>query len=201
VSPQTTAAVAPGSRPWSRACSVDSADRRSRVLSVRLECDARASDNDSPWASNGKWRSTVTIRATVDALERIVFAAVALTTRALSEARGDLDLTLAQWRVLVVLGETEDGATISQVAGRIGVTLPATSRQLRRLERRGLVDVSRDQRDRRATRVRLTRLGRSARDDVVSFRRRKIAQIAASLNLDPAMATELARIADALDLR
>jgi len=49
-----------------------------------------------------------------------VFAGVALTTRALSEARADLDLTLAQWRVLVVLGETEDGATISQVAARIG---------------------------------------------------------------------------------
>jgi DNA-binding MarR family transcriptional regulator len=146
-----------------------------------------------------KRRSAVTTSAIVDALERVVFAGVALTTRALSEARADLDLTLAQWRVLVVLGETEDGATISQVAGRIGVTLPATSRQLRRLERRGLVDVSRDQQDRRATRVRLTRLGRSARDDVISFRRRKIAQIAASLELDPAMSTQLARIADALE--
>jgi DNA-binding MarR family transcriptional regulator len=135
----------------------------------------------------------------VDALERIVFAGVALTTRALSEARGDLDLTLAQWRVLVVLGEAQDGATISQVAGRIGVTLPATSRQLRRLERRGLVDISRDQRDRRATRVRLTRLGRSARDEVISFRRRKIVQIAESLDLDPAMANQLTRIADGLD--
>jgi DNA-binding MarR family transcriptional regulator len=141
----------------------------------------------------------VTTRAIVDAVERIVFAGVALTTRALSEARADLDLTLAQWRVLVVLGETKDGATISQVAGRIGVTLPATSRQLRRLERRGLVEVSRDELDRRATRVRLTRLGRSARDDVISYRRRRIAQAAASLDLDPAMVTQLARIADALD--
>lgn len=141
----------------------------------------------------------MTTSAIVDALERIVFAGVALTTRALSEARADLDLTLAQWRVLVVLGETEDGATISQVARRIGVTLPATSRQLRRLERRGLIDVSRDQQDRRATRVGLTRLGRSARDDVISFRRRKIAQIAASRELDPTMATQLAQIADALE--
>jgi DNA-binding MarR family transcriptional regulator len=141
----------------------------------------------------------MTNRTMVDALERIVFAGVALTTRALSEARADLDLTLAQWRVLVVLGEAQDGATISQVAGRIGVTLPATSRQLRRLERRGLVDISRDQRDRRATRVRLTSLGRSARDDVISFRRRKIVQIAESLDLDPAMATQLTRIADGLD--
>lgn len=141
----------------------------------------------------------MTTRAIVNALERIVFAGVALTTRALSEARADLDLTLAQWRVLVVLGETDDGATISQVASRIGVTLPATSRQLRRLERRGLVDVTRDQRDRRATRVRLTYLGRSARDDVISFRRGKLAQVAAALDLDPAIGTQLDRIADALD--
>ena len=146
-----------------------------------------------------KMRSITATPSIVDALERIVFAGVALTTRALSEARADLDLTLTQWRVLVVLGESQDGVTISQVAGRIGVTLPATSRQLRRLERRGLVDVSRDQRDRRATRVGLTRLGRSARDDVISFRRRMITQIAASLELDPAMATQLAQIADALE--
>ena len=135
----------------------------------------------------------------MDAIEQLVFAGVALTTRALSEARADLDLTLAQWRVLVVLGEEADGATISQVAGRIGVTLPATSRQLRRLQRRGLVDVSRDERDRRATRVRLTDLGQAARDDVISFRRERIAEAAASLDLDPTMASPLARIAEALD--
>ena len=138
-------------------------------------------------------------REIVDAIEQLVFAGVALTTRALSEARADLDLTLAQWRVLVVLGEEADGATISQVAGRIGVTLPATSRQLRRLQRRGLVDVRRDERDRRATRVRLTDLGQAARDDVISFRRERIAEAAASLDLDPTMASPLARIAEALD--
>ena len=137
--------------------------------------------------------------AIIDAIEALVVAGVALTTRALSKARADLDLTLAQWRVLVVLGTTSDGATISQVAEQIGVTLPATSRQLRRLEQRGLVRISRDQVDRRATRVRLTRLGRSARDDVIAFRRARIAQTAASLDLDPAMATQLARIAQALD--
>jgi DNA-binding MarR family transcriptional regulator len=138
-------------------------------------------------------------RAIVDAIERLVFAGVALTTRALSEARADLDLTLAQWRVLVILGEAEDGATVSQVAARIGVTLPATSRQLRRLEQRGLLEIGPDQRDRRATRVRLTSLGRTARDDVVSFRREKIAEIAAELDLDPGLARPLTRIADAVD--
>ena len=138
-------------------------------------------------------------RRIIDAVERIVFAGVALTARALADARAELDLTLAQWRVLVVLGETEDGATISQVAGRIGVTLPATSRQLRRLEQRGLVDVRPDQRDRRATRVRLTAVGRSARDAVVSARRAKIAQVVSALDLDPTITTQVNRIADALE--
>jgi DNA-binding MarR family transcriptional regulator len=154
--------------------------------------------NDSRWASNAKEPSTLTAGRIVDAVERLVFAGVALTTRSLADARAELDLTLAQWRVLVVLGETDDGATISKVAGRIGVTLPATSRQLRRLERRGLVDVSPDQRDRRATRVRLTPLGRSARDDVVAARRARIAQVVRSLDLDPAVTIQLMRIADAL---
>jgi DNA-binding MarR family transcriptional regulator len=138
-------------------------------------------------------------RAIVDAIERFVFAGVALTTRALSEARSDLDLTLAQWRVLVILGDVEDGTTVSRIAAQIGVTLPATSRQLRRMTRRGLVEMGQDARDRRATRVRLTPLGRAARDDVVRFRRKMIATLAADLELDPALAPQLARIADAVE--
>lgn len=137
-------------------------------------------------------------RAIVDAIERLVFAGVALTARALSQARGDLDLTLAQWRVLVILGDAEDGATVSAVATQVGVTLPATSRQLRRLARRGLLEIGPDQRDRRAARVRLTPLGRSARDEVVRLRREKIAAAAEALDLDPALAADLARIADAV---
>jgi DNA-binding MarR family transcriptional regulator len=135
----------------------------------------------------------------VDALERLVVAGVALTTRSLSTARADLDLTLAQWRVLVVLGDAADGATISQVAGRIGVTLPATSRQLRRLARRGLVEISRDEVDRRAMRVRLTGLGHGARQDVVAFRKKELAKVAATLRLDKVTANQLARIANAMD--
>jgi DNA-binding MarR family transcriptional regulator len=141
----------------------------------------------------------VTDRATVDALERLVVAAVALTTRSLSAARPELDLTLAQWRVLLVLGETENGATVSQVAVRIGVTLPATSRQLRRLERRGLVQIGQDEVDRRATRVRLSSSGKAVRRDVIAFRRRELARVSTALGADPRVAAELARIADGMD--
>ena len=64
----------------------------------------------------------------------LVIAGVALTSVAISGARPGFDLTFPQWRVLVVLGEATDGARIGTVARRVGVTLPATSRQLRRLE-------------------------------------------------------------------
>ena len=122
-----------------------------------------------------------------------------MTTLALSEASQGLDLTFPQWRVLVVLGDSEQGAPLSVVSSAIGVTLPATSRQLRRLERRGLVSLGPDERDRRVVRVRLTETGRSARDAIVAFRRRRVAEILAGHPIEPGVADRLAAIADALE--
>jgi DNA-binding MarR family transcriptional regulator len=132
-------------------------------------------------------------------LERIVLAGVGLTTRALTEAAPGFDLTFPQWRVLVVLGEDSDGATVSEVAGRIGVTVPATSRQLRRLARRGLVEISPDEHDRRATRARLTPTGHGTREAILAYRRRRISQRASRVTTSQATLRELAAIADALD--
>ena len=132
-------------------------------------------------------------------LERVVLAGVDLTTRALAEAAPGIDLTLPQWRVLVVLGASADGATVSAVAAQIGVTLPATSRQLRRLERRGLLEVGPDEVDHRATRARLTRAGRRARTAILSYRRAGLEQ--ATSRFTPAAATlrDLARLVAALE--
>jgi DNA-binding MarR family transcriptional regulator len=132
-------------------------------------------------------------------LERIVLAGVGLTTRALEEAAPGIDLTFPQWRVLLVLGESADGATVSEVAGRISVTLPATSRQLRRLARRGLLEVGPDARDRRAVRARLTADGLAARARILRFRRRRIEERAAQMRVSASTLAELADIADALD--
>lgn len=120
-------------------------------------------------------------------IERIVLAGVALTSRALTDASPGFDLTFPQWRVIVVLGERPDGATVSEVAERIGVTVPATSRQLRRLARRGLVAVSPDHADRRATRARLTDEGLLARTRILEYRRSRI--VAAVGDLRPSRAT------------
>lgn len=132
-------------------------------------------------------------------LERIVLAGVGLTTRALAEATPGLDLTFPQWRVLVVLGEDAEGATVSEVAGRIGVTVPATSRQLRRLARRGLVRIGPDANDRRASRASLTTAGRAARGAILTFRRRHIEDSASNVDVADATLRELASIAHALD--
>lgn len=116
--------------------------------------------------------------ALVDVLERITVGAVGLTTRALTQAAPGVELTFQQWRAILILGERPDGQRISEVAARVGVTLPATGRLLRRLEGRGLVVLATDDEDRRATRARLSPSGREVRAEIVRFRRRALRAIA-----------------------
>lgn len=121
------------------------------------------------------------VDALADDLERIAVGAVALTTHALAQADTGFELTFPQWRALLVLGEAADGARIGEVAARVGGTLPATSRLLRRLERRGLTALSVDELDRRATRARLTDRGRTVREMILAHRRAALRDIAAGL--------------------
>jgi DNA-binding MarR family transcriptional regulator len=114
-------------------------------------------------------------------LERIAIGAVALTTRALTMAGTDFELTFPQWRAILVVGEDPDGARVGEVASRVGVTLPATSRLLRRLERRGLTTLATDDVDRRATRVRLTARGRDIRSAILAHRQSALQEIAERL--------------------
>lgn len=137
--------------------------------------------------------------AVAESLERIIFAGVALTTVAFTKAQPDFELTFPQWRVLVVLGAARDGVRISEVARLVGVTLPATSRQLQRLARRGLVTVGRDERDRRAALARLTPDGRAARDAILAYRKARIVEITTPFESNASLRRELDRIADALD--
>jgi DNA-binding MarR family transcriptional regulator len=134
-----------------------------------------------------------------ESLERIILAGVALTTVAFSSAQPDFELTFPQWRALVILGDAPDGVRIGEVARLVGVTLPATSRQLRRLERRGLVSVQRDARDRRAARAALTPEGRAARSAILEYRKARVVKAATSFESNASLRRELARIADQLD--
>ena len=116
-----------------------------------------------------------------DELERIAVGTVGLTTRSLVEAHPGFELTFPQWRALLVLGEAVDGARIGAIAVRVGTTLPATSRLLRRLERRGLMELGADPDDRRATRARLTDRGRIVRGAILDHRRAVLREVAAAV--------------------
>lgn len=141
--------------------------------------------------------------ALVDALERLIVGAVGMTALALSEAELPVDLTLPQWRVLVIVTES-DGLRVGEIAGRVGVGLPSASRLIRRLEDRGLVTTERDESDRRATLVRATDQGRRVRTTLVRKRRRLIADAleatseplpASSVDVVVAIAKDFARFA------
>lgn len=135
----------------------------------------------------------------VAAIERIVIAGVGMTTISLASGGGGVELTMPQWRVLMLLGGDADGARVSHVAGALGVTLPATGRQLRRLAWRGLLVLEPDAHDRRVTRARLTSVGWALRSAVLAERRRLIVAALADLDLpEPSLAT-LDAVADAVE--
>ena len=102
------------------------------------------------------------------ALEAIAFGSVAVTTRALNMV--GLDLTFAQWRVLVIVGESVDGATISEISVRLGSEVSAVSRLVTRMARRQLVAARKDERDRRITRVTAADRGLELRSAVLARR-------------------------------
>jgi DNA-binding MarR family transcriptional regulator len=87
------------------------------------------------------------------ALEAVVLGSVGVTARALATVAPDL--TLLQWRVIVVLAPATDGMAVSELAGHLGSRLPAMSRLLGRLRSRGLVQTGKDAQDGRVTIARL----------------------------------------------
>jgi DNA-binding MarR family transcriptional regulator len=110
-------------------------------------------------------------------LEGIVFGGIALTTEALEYATRDLEVSFAQWRAILFIGDGDEGCRVGEVASFLHAALPATSRLLRRLEHRGLLTLQRDEQDRRATRARLTPSGAELRSSVLGYRRDEIADI------------------------
>ncbi len=120
----------------------------------------------------------------VDAIEAIVIAGVAMTNASLSKARQAPELTFPQWRVLVVLGHQPAGMPVHQIARRIEVTLPATGRQLRRLEQRGLLVLEPHRSDRRVTLARLSDEGARVRASIMADRRAAIAAALEGVQID-----------------
>ncbi len=136
----------------------------------------------------------------VEAVERLSVEAIGVTTLALAHIDPALELTLRQWRALVVIGSAPSGIRVGEIAARLGGSGPSTSRLVRRLEERGLIDAKRDESDRRAMLVRLTADGRRLRDALVVGRRDLIRGALATVRLpgDGGLAENLDRITDRL---
>lgn len=109
-------------------------------------------------------------------LEAIVIGSVALTARALADAGADL--TLVQWRVLVVLHAAGEPLAIGDLARRIGASPSAMSRLIGRLMARGYVSRHGERRDRRERRVVLSEPGRELVGRIVSVRDRELEGLA-----------------------
>jgi DNA-binding MarR family transcriptional regulator len=73
---------------------------------------------------------------------------------------GELDLTLTQMKTLGMLDACVDEVSVKELSERLGLSLPATSRTVDGLLRRGFLSRHEDQEDRRIKRVRLTDAGR-----------------------------------------
>lgn len=98
-------------------------------------------------------------------------ALVALAARSLAES--DEDVTLPQYRMLVVL-DTRGPRPTSSLAAALGVAPPTATRMSDRLVRKGLVSRATNSRDRRQVLLGLTPAGRKLIEDVAAHRREEI---------------------------
>jgi DNA-binding MarR family transcriptional regulator len=98
-------------------------------------------------------------------------ALVALAARSVAET-GE-DVTLPQYRMLVVLG-TRGSRPVSALASALHVSPPTATRMCDRLVRKGLISRRAGSSDRRQVLLSLTPAGRELLDAVTSHRRREI---------------------------
>jgi DNA-binding MarR family transcriptional regulator len=133
----------------------------------------------------------------IDLLERLVVGSVAITERAIAAA--GTNLTFVQWRVLLIVGEHPSGATVSEVAARIGARGSPASRLISRLKDRGVVFSERDPVDRRVVHIRLSERGRALRRRVLEHRRRDLESLAGPISFTPTTNEDLRRLARAFE--
>lgn len=125
------------------------------------------------------------------AIERLLTAGIGITVRAIDQTPQAAELTLVQWRVLVIAAQAQ-GLRIGELAAHLGISIPSASRLVRRIEAQGLVTATRADDDRRATNVVVTHAGREIVDAVVQCRRDLIGL---ALSSDPEdLPTDAARL-------
>lgn len=101
---------------------------------------------------------------------------VAVAARSLADLDDAEDVTLTQFRSLVVLA-SRGPQGMASLADALGVTPPTASRLCDRLVRKGLVRRRTDRTDRRQVRIALTDQGKRLVDVVTERRRHEIAHL------------------------
>jgi DNA-binding MarR family transcriptional regulator len=134
----------------------------------------------------------------IDPFERMIYAALGLTSRALAETAEAGRLTLTQWRILALLDEQREPVTLSELATSAAVSLPSASRLVNRLAQRGLVEVSPHKDDARALRIALSAKGRRVATVVIARRRELVAQALGATPLPDSFTRTLRDVADRL---
>lgn len=112
----------------------------------------------------------------VDAVLNASRLLVAVATRSLAGHEDAEDVTLTQYRSLVVLA-SRGPQGIASLAEYLGVTPPTASRLCERLVRKGLVRRRSDRSDRRQVHVALTEAGRRLVEAVTARRRAEIEEL------------------------
>ncbi|MBT4427649.1 MAG: MarR family transcriptional regulator [Rhodospirillaceae bacterium] len=103
-----------------------------------------------------------------DSTSQLVSVAARLFSRALQARFAEHDVSAGQWPLLLYLWE-QDGLSQKQLARRVQIEEPTTTRTLDRMERDGLVRRVRDENDRRRINVFLTERGQHLREELVPY--------------------------------
>ena len=109
------------------------------------------------------------------------------------ETVGELDLSFTQVRAMAILARDVERATLGELGARLGLSLPAVSRAVEGLVKRGYVTRAEDAEDRRFKQVAATDEGRALMERLMELR---VASFTAFVKtLDPA---DRERLAEAL---
>jgi len=100
-------------------------------------------------------------------IERLLTFGIGITARAIDQTPQAADLTLVQWRVLVIASQAH-GLRIGELAAHLGISIPSASRLVRRIEVQGLLAAARSDDDRRATNVAVTSAGREIENILIT---------------------------------
>jgi DNA-binding MarR family transcriptional regulator len=127
------------------------------------------------------------MQATVASTQRLVDLMAVIwadltrrSTPELFHVLGRLDVSFSQVKMLFRLGETGE-LSVGDLAGALGLSLPAASRAVDGLAQRGLVTRREHAEDRRSKLVGLTPQGRATVDEVLSARLQTLDEFAAEL--------------------